>query len=66
MSATLKETSMETYRSLLASHDKYYAYSDDGGVYRKGQAEYKVISAIQQLIDVDKVVWNEYFKEGGV
>ena len=61
---TVKETAQAHYKKLLSSHDKYYQYSDDGRVFRKGQAEYKVLQTMQQLIDVDKIVWNEYFKEG--
>ena len=50
------------YRMLLASHDKYYAYSDDGSVYRKGHAEYQALVKLQKVLDVDKSIWNEYFK----
>lgn len=60
---TVRDTAIEAYKELLSKHDKYYAYSDDGSVYRKGKAEYEQLKAIQQLIDIDKVIWNEYFKE---
>ena len=50
------------YRTKLASHDQYYQYSDDGSVFRKGQAEYQVLVKMQKVLDVDKVIWNEFFK----
>jgi hypothetical protein len=59
----IKDRAVEHYKTLLSQHDKYYAYSDDGSVYRKGHAEYQVLVSIQKLIDVDKVIWNAYFKE---
>ena len=49
------------YRKKLAAHDKYYAYSDDGSVYRRGQAQWQELVRLQKIVDVDKAIWGEYF-----
>lgn len=50
------------YRTKLAFHDWYYAYSDDGSVYRKGQAQYQELVKMQKVLDADRAIWNEYSK----
>lgn len=48
------------YRKLLAMHDWFYAFSDDGTVYRKGCAERKELYRLRPVCDPDNAIWNEY------
>ena len=58
----MNKEQIDIYRTKLASHDWYYAYSDDGSVYRRGQAQYQELVKMQKVLDADKVIWNEYSK----
>lgn len=58
---TDEQIAIYEYRVRLASHDMYYAYSDDNSVYLKGKRDYQEISALQKMLDADKSIWAEYF-----
>ena len=51
---------MDNYIKLLRQHDWYYAYSDDGTVYRRGDAERGVLNSLRKCLDPDGFVWNSH------
>ena len=51
---------MEDYIYKLRTHDWFYEYSDDHSVWRRGSDERDVIRKLQEEIDGDYKVWNEY------
>ena len=61
--STPKNPELETYKSLLLSHDKQYDYSDDHNVYIKGKKEFDYLMKLQRKLDPDRILWNAAFKE---
>ena len=55
------------YFQLLESHDWFYNYSDDHGVWKKGNEQQKVIVAAAELSDNHKKLYDDYvqFINGG-
>lgn len=53
----------QEYRENLARHDWTYNYSDDYGVWRKGDTMYKLLSATQKRLDPDFAIWNSIAPE---
>lgn len=51
---------MDEYKSLLSRHDWYYDYSDDHSVWTRGSNERKQLNSMQDAIDSDYAIWNEY------
>ena len=51
---------MEDYIYKLKTHDWYYEYSDDHSVWKRGEAEKDQLRRLQEEIDNDYKVWNEY------
>lgn len=51
---------VEEYKSLLSRHDWYYDYSDDHSVWTRGSNERKELNNMQNAIDSDYKIWNEY------
>lgn len=51
---------MDEYKSLLSRHDWYYDYSDDHSVWTRGSNERKQLNSMQDAIDSDYKIWNEY------
>ena len=51
---------MDEYKSLLSRHDWYYDYSDDHSVWTRGSNERKELNRMQDAIDSDYAIWNEY------
>ena len=49
-----------SYRSLLQDHDWYYEYSDDHNIYTRGETERSDLRRMQEKIDEDFSIWNEY------
>lgn len=58
-----KNPELETYKVLLRTHDKHFDYSDDHNVYTKGKKEFDYLLKLQRLVDPDRILWNETFKE---
>jgi hypothetical protein len=56
--------SMEQYVSALKRHDWHYQQADDYGSYLKGQRERDALVTLQQRLDSDGAVWNEYARDG--
>ena len=52
--------SEQLYRELLATHDWYYAFSDDHSVYRRGKGVDDKILGLAKQIDPDYKIFNEY------
>ena len=50
----------EDYMDKLRKHDWYYEYSDDHGVWRRGSDERDQLRRLQEEIDSDYKVWNQY------
>ena len=52
---------IETFRKMCLAHDTSYQYSDDPGVWQRGEARKKSILAARDELgyDVAKVIWNE-------
>ncbi len=46
------------YAKLLKEHDWTYAFSDDQRVWRKGEAERKVLEDMQKVLDNNFAIWN--------
>lgn len=55
----------EQFREMCKAHDLTYSYSDDGGVWRRGQAQRDAITlARKQLGDAIAVpIWNQVVDE---
>lgn len=51
---------MEDYIYKLRTHDWFYEYSDDHGVWRRGSDERDQLRRLQEEIDSDYKVWNQY------
>lgn len=56
------ETERE-YRKALAGHDWFFAFADDGSVWRKGQAHRSRILAAAKTLDPQYKIWDEYAPE---
>lgn len=57
------KTPEQDYIERLKYHDWYYAYADDGRVYRRGAAAEEVLRALQKQLDPDYKIWNEHAPE---
>ena len=58
---TMKPIATESeYRKALAAHDWWYAFSDDGSVWRSGRASLDRLSQAAKAIDPQWQIWNEY------
>lgn len=57
-------TQLETYIHKLKTHDWYYMYADSGIEYAKGKDEWYALSAMQQKLDPDYVIFNQHAPEG--
>lgn len=55
------ETKVERFRSLVASHDLTYTYSDDGRCYSRGKAQREEIERLRDEIGLERAtaIWNE-------
>jgi len=51
---------MEDYIYKLRTHDWFYEYSDDHGVWRRGSDERDQLRRLQEEIDDDYKIWNQY------
>ena len=51
---------MQAYRKGLKNHDRFYGYSDDGDVWRRGNIQRKQPYNMQRVFDPQCIVWNEY------
>jgi hypothetical protein len=54
---------LDDYLKTLKHHDWYYSYSDDGGVWRRGDAAQKSIEAkakTHEMYDKAYKIWVEY------
>jgi len=51
---------LDEFEKLVNSHDLTYDYSDDGSVWRNGQAQYAKIMEASKLFPVEDVrrIWN--------
>lgn len=60
-SDTPRTDALDRFRELVRHHDVTYNYSDDGAVWRSGQAERDEIMALAaELPDADVMaIWNE-------
>ena len=49
------------FRELCEAHDITYTYSDDGSVYRRGEAQYKQIVEFSKKIphNIARQIWNQ-------
>lgn len=56
-------TPLQDYLRRLKGHDWYYAYSDDGSVYRRGSAAASALSELRQKLDPDSTIWNSHAPE---
>lgn len=52
---------IEQFKRMVSSHDLTYNYSDDGAVWRAGQAAYDAIRAAARELPEDEAarIWNE-------
>ena len=55
---------MQDYIDRLKSHDWYYAYADDGRVFRQGKAAEDTLVKLRKELDPDNSIWNEHAPEG--
>lgn len=46
------------YRAALSRHDWFYQYSDDPSAFRKGSASWLKVTALADLLDADRSIWN--------
>lgn len=51
---------LEEFEALVNDHDLTYDYSDDGSVWRNGQAQYNRIKDAAKLLPIEDVkrIWN--------
>ena len=52
---------LDQFRKLCQNHDLTYTYSDDGSVYRRGEAEYAAIRKLAAELPKGEAarIWNE-------
>lgn len=43
---------LQTLEDMLLKHDKYYDYSDDHSVYKKGEQEYSAICRLSEQLKI--------------
>ena len=48
------------YSASLAKHDWHFEFSEDSGVWARGNAERKKLKSAQKELDADYVLWNKY------
>jgi hypothetical protein len=48
------------YRAALGAHDWHFEYADDASAWRAGCASLQRIRAMQQALDPERVIWNQY------
>lgn len=60
--ADVRRSLLEDFELMVKEHDLTYSYSDDGRVWRKGEAERSAIVEFSNLLPRDKVVeiWNKW------
>lgn len=51
------------YATVLAQHDWYYAYSDDHGVWQRGERQRSVIQQMEQAIDKHGKQWSKMARD---
>lgn len=54
------EVSFENYIRLLKTHDWWYFMSEDYSSYCRGKASWEQLNSLQNKLDPDCVIWNEY------
>lgn len=61
MTSTSIQDNVQKFRELCEAHDLTYTYSDDGSVYRRGEAQYKEILEFSKSIprNLAVQVWNQ-------
>lgn len=55
----------EQYKQALASHDWFFAYSDDYSEYMRGQRNRDRLLAAAKTFDPDMTIWAAYKPKGG-
>lgn len=59
----LGQAGLKDYKAKLSNHDWFFEYSDDFRVYDKGWQERKAIERLQQILDPEYNIWNEFAPE---
>lgn len=58
--AQVREATLEDYRKALAEHDWFYDFSDDHGVWVRGQEQRNNLHRMAKRLDPDLVIWKQY------